>query len=146
MKKILIFCICAFVLLSIAGCSASSGPAVTPQEDTIQKIYFQKTNIDEQKNYTYTEKEITDAKMIRNFCKAINSLTLQEEDPLKYSDVEYLVVFECGKRHKLMILKEDIIYDGATYKSVKGNLRETFSALFDGLAVEEKKTTSKLFS
>ncbi len=146
MKKKIVFSLLAVFALIVTGCAKQAGPNVTPQQSTIQKIYFQKTVIDEKGNYTYKEKEIEDPSAIGKLCSAIEALPVEAEDPVKYSEVDYLIVFECGKRHKLMVLKNEIIYDGVAYRSVKGSLGEAIADLYDGLAAEEKETSSKLFA
>jgi len=131
--------------LLLAGCANGNYANVTPSLDAIESVSFQRTNIDEEKKYTYFEKTLTKAEDIEAFCAKIDRLKFVEIDPVKFSSVDYLIVFEGTMQHKLMVSGDEIIYDGLAYNIEKGSLKDAISHIYDGLVQQEYSTSSKLF-
>lgn len=133
------------VVLLLAGCAEGNYANVTPSLDAIDSISFQRTNVDEENEYTYFEKTLTEADDIEAFCTKIDKLKFVEIDPIKFSSVDYLIVFEGAMQHKLMVSGDEIIYDGLAYKIEKGSLKDAISNIYDGLTQQEHSAASKLF-
>lgn len=143
MKRIVAICL-IFVLLC-AGCAPKNRVDITPKTDAIQKITVQRTNVDADGKYTYFEKIIETPEEIASFCKKIDKIDFDSIDPVEFSSVDYLIIFDCGKRHKLLVNKDEIIYDGLAYKSTKGKLVDNISELYNQIEAEEASAVSQIF-
>ncbi len=143
MKRFCLFFL-IFVLM-LGGCAKGDFADVTPSPDAIDSISFQRTNIDENNNYTYFEKTLTTADDIKGFCVDLDKVKFVKIDPVKFSSVDYLIVFEGPKQHKLMVSGDEIIYDGLAYKINNGSLNDAISRLYNDLPQQEQSATSKLF-
>lgn len=144
MKRFAIYIILFVMILS--GCASGEYADVTPLPDAVDSIAVQKTCVDEENNYTYMEKLIEETEAIESFCKQLDKIRFVETEPLEFSSVDYLIVFQGPKKRKLLLSGDEIIYDGRAYKSVKGTLKETMAEIYNSLSLEEKLTDSKLFS
>ncbi len=134
------------LLCFLSGCSKTEFSDITPLPEAVDGIVIQRTNIDQDGNYTYFEKNIDDPEKIGEFCDKIDDFQFLAIEPVKFSSVDYLVVYQGKKSHKLVFSEDVAIYDGLAYKINKGDLSEKFSELYDSLAGDEVKTTSKIFS
>ena len=143
MKKIVAVVFCAALLLG--GCAEVKLSDVTPTLDAIETIYIQRTNIDENGEYTYFEKIITDADKIEAFCKKVDKLKFVKIDPVEFNSVDYLIFYEGKKNHKILFSGDQIIYDGKANKIYKGNLTEQISKLYNELPDTETPAVSKIF-
>lgn len=143
MKRIFSFFL-LFVLI-LQGCAVGDFADITPTPDVIESISFQRTNIDEKKQYTYFEKKLTEPEEIKDFCKKLDKVKFVGIDPIKFSSVDYLIIFEGPRQHKLLVCQDEIIYDGIAYKINNGSLNDTISHLYDKLPQQEQPTSSKLF-
>ena len=141
--KRLIALLCIVFLLG--GCTKMNFKDVTPSLDAIDSIFFQRTNIDENQQYTYYEIQLTDSKEIASFCAKLDEVEFVEIEPVEFTSVDYLIVFEGKKKHKLMMSGDEIIYDGRAYKIYGSTLKNEMDALYGDLPQEESLTDSKLF-
>lgn len=146
MKRVVTFLIIAASLLTITACDGGQYKDVTPSPDAVDTVYMQKTVIEGENKYTYKEKKIDQSDEIVSFLKKLDEIRFEEIEPVEFSKVDFLIVFDGKKKHKMLFLDDEIIYDGRAYKSVKGSLKKTVSKLYDALEGSELDTTSKLFS
>lgn len=130
----------------LGGCAKGNFADVTPPIEVIEGVVIQRTNIDEDNNYTYFEKSLSATDEIEKFCNDLDKLKFVAIDPIKFSSIDYFIYFQGKKSHKLVVLKDAIIYDGLAYKIKKGDPVQKISALYDALPYDEIKTTSKIFS
>ena len=143
MKRI---CCCLLIFcLLFGGCAKGDFADVTPSLDAIDSVSFQRTNIDESNKYTYFEKSLTEPDEIKEFCEALDKVRFVEIDPVKFSSVDYLIVFEGKRQRKLMISGDEIIYDGLAYKIDKGSLNDSITRLYNDIPQQESAAESKLF-
>lgn len=146
MKRVVTFLIIAASLLTLNACDGGQYKDVTPSPNTVDAVYIQKTIIEDEKKYTYKEKKIDQSDEIVSFLKKMDEIRFEEIEPVEFSKVDFLIVFDGKKKHKMLFLGDEIIYDGRAYKSVRGNLKKTVSKLYDALEGSELDATSKLFS
>lgn len=145
MKKVVVLMLIVSLTFLMYGCQQKKYADVTPDLTAIESVSFQRTNIDENNQYTYYEKAISDAKEIEHFCKKLDKVHFVRIDPVEFTSVDYLIVFEGKLDHKLMISGNEIIYDGLAYQLEKGDLKDFITDLYDELEQQEKLTDSKLF-
>ncbi len=144
MKKTILL---IFIMLCVlCSCTNSEFSDITPLPDAVESIVFQRTNVDKDGNYTYFEKTIVEKEQIESFLNKIDSLRLVSIEPIKFSSVDYLIIFQGGGTHKLVVCEDLAVYDGLAYKINKGDLSEKIFELYTSLSEEEKQTTSKIFS
>lgn len=144
MKRVVLLIL--IVACFLGGCSKSDFADVTPPSQAIESIVIQRTNIDEDNNYTYFEKSLSDPAEIEKFCSDLDKLKFVAIDPIKFSSIDYFIYFQGQKSHKLVVLKDAIVYDGLAYKLNKGDPIQKIAALYDELPYDEVKTTTKIFS
>ena len=143
MKRI---CCCLLIIcLFLGGCAKGNFADVTPVLDAIESVSFQRTNIDKNNQYTYFEKNLTTSEEIEKFCESLDKVHFVSIDPVKFSSVDYLIVFEGKRQHKLMVSGDEIIYDGLAYKIDKGSLNDAITRLYNNISIQESVATSKLF-
>lgn len=145
MKKCTCILLITVMLFSLCACDSAEYADVTPRTDVIEGICIQRTNIDEAGQYSYFEKNIEEAQQITEFCKSIDKIKFVEIDPQKFNSVDFLIVFEGKKEHKMMISGNKIIYDGLAYEIKNGELVSKISEIYSALSQQESKAVSKLF-
>lgn len=134
------------MLCVLCSCTNSEFSDITPIPDAVESIVFQRTNVDKDGNYTYFEKTIVEKEQMESFLNNIDSFRFVSVEPIKFSSVDYLIIFQGGRTHKLVLSGDLAVYDGLAYKIDKGDLSDKFSELYTSLSQEEKQTTSKIFS
>ena len=144
MKKTIFLLI--IMLCVLCSCTNSEFSDITPIPDAVESIVFQRTNVDKDGNYTYFEKTIVEKEQMESFLNNIDSFRFVSVEPIKFSSVDYLIIFQGGRTHKLVLSGDLAVYDGLAYKIDKGDLSDKFSELYTSLSQEEKQTTSKIFS
>ena len=145
MKRIGAFLLLCALVCCLFGCTQGNYADVTPNCDAIQNICFQRTNIDENDVYTYFEKNIAEKSEVESLCASLDKIKFVKIDPVKFSSADYLIVFEGKKTHKLMVSKNQIIYDGLAYEAVGGKLTETLDKIYGKFSQQEVAADSKLF-
>ena len=133
------------LILILHGCAVNNFADITPAPDAIESICFQRTNIDKKNQYTYFEKTLTEPEDIKNFCNKLDKVKVIGIDPIKFSSVDYLIIFEGPRQHKLLVCQNEIIYDGIAYKINSGSLNDAISHIYNKLPQQEQPATSKLF-
>ena len=88
---------------------------------------------------------MTTSEEIKKFCESLDKVHFVSIDPVKFSSVDYLIVFEGKRQHKLMVSGDEIIYDGLAYKIDKGSLNDAITRLYNSISIQESVATSKLF-
>lgn len=142
MKRIISVLLCCLMLSS---CSAGNYKDVTPSLDVIESVCIQRTNIDDNGEYTYFEKILTQKEDIEAFCKSLDKLKFVSIDPVEFTSADFLIIFE-GKIDRKMILSGDeIIYDGLAYKLENGSLVDFFGEIYAGIELEEGSAESRIF-
>ncbi len=142
-------------VLLFGGCSNVKYADVTPDLKAIEGVCFQRTNVDENNTYTYFEKTLSDPDEIVSFCKKIDKIKLETTEPTKFSSVDYLIVFQGKKEHKLYISGNEVIYDGLAYKlsglsdeeqvAKPSKLGLKFQKIYEDMQQQESAAQSKLF-
>lgn len=145
MKKLIVSLLIFSCVFCLFGCRKRNQINITPNPKAVDKISFQRTNIDENNEYTYFEKSIDEAGQIAKFCSKLDRLAFETKEPTEFTSVDYLIVFEGANRHKLLVSKNDVIYDGIAYECKNKDLISYISKLYRNANSEEVKTESKLF-
>ncbi len=144
-KRIVSIVVIGLLLVALSGCKSTKKYDVTPSLDAIESISFQRTNIDENNQYTYFEKNIEEADAIQEFCKKLDKISLLKIDPIEFSSVDYLIVFQGKLDHKLMICQNKVIYDGQAYEAKNGDLLKDIAQIYNKVVGDETPAQSKLF-
>lgn len=143
MKRFLFLLVAAVLILG--GCEKVDYSDVTPTLNAIETIYIQRTNIDENNEYTYYEKVIDDAAQIEAFCARIDKLGFVSIDPIEFNSVDYLIVFAGPKNHKILFSGDQIIYDGKANQLHKGTLIDKIGSIYAQIETQEVLAESRLF-
>ncbi len=146
-KKIIrLFCIVLCGLMLLCGCNWNKkATELTPTRSAVQSIVIQKTYKDQDGGVIYRQKVIKDEQDITDIIQKLDAVSVEKQSAVEYSYVDYLVLFEGPKDHRLLVSGEYYIYDGTAY-TVKQNKNKTVVAdLYDKLNYTEEETTSRLF-
>lgn len=147
MKKIV--CLLCVVVLSfsmLCGCKwGKNVTELTPNRSAVQSIIIQKTYKNDDGKICYRQKVIDKDEDIDAIIKKLDSVGVERQEAVEYSYVDYLVLFEGPKDHRLVVSKDYYIYDGTAYTVTREKNKTVVANLYNTLNYTEEEASSRLF-
>ena len=139
------FFMAVFVLLCAAmlfGCAKKTRPMLDIKKESVTSIEFKKTcyKEDEPDYREYVSKTVTEREDLDTLINWAQSLKLEKQNAIEVpvERVEYVIILNGVKEHRLIFLDDYIVYDTVAFVYANPSQKEQVKEKYNLLHYEEK--------
>lgn len=137
MKRTAVFAAVLVLLISLCGCAEKTKPALDIKSESVTSIEFKRTcySDDDPSFRSYVSKTVSQREDIDEVINWAKSLKLSKQSAIEIpvEKVEYVIVLNGVKKHKLIFMGDYIVLDAAAYTfdnpAQKTQVREKYNML-----------------
>ncbi len=146
-KKVFLAAMLA-VLMIFTGCAEKQRPVLQINNESVTSIEFKKTCVSQQDPdaRTYVSKTVTEKQDVDELIEWAKSLKLKKQDAIEIpvEQVDYVIVLNGVKEHKLIFLNEYVVLDTTAYTYENPDDKSQASEKYNLLNYEETETQLNL--
>ncbi len=144
MKKTVNLIFIIIIVLNVFSCTYKTSPDIDIKLESVQSIDFKRTAFSTETPFgrDYFVKSVTDANDVKALLEWIEGLKLEKQQAIEIptENVEYLMILNGVKNHKLIFFDNYVVYDSIAYTYENQSKITEVSKMYNMLNYEEKST------